>query len=309
MKFPLIIINALAVVASVLSLTGSINDCGNVAELFASARLPLIYLLILGSVIAGAIKAKRTTICLSTLTFLCVAPLAQFFTPRSTAAEPASNKLRVLEMNLWGGRNRSKEAIIDEIKLQNTDLICISEFTQSLLLTLKTALPVYPYVIAEPKYGGVALFSRLPMRDASIKYCADAERSRIVACVSKNEVSIREFCVHPRIPIRTQALRDKELQIIASEIQSSKEPVILIGDLNLTPFSYHFNRLLVDGNLIDSERGFGIQPTWSAFMPLTLMPIDHCLTSANFSTTNRKLGHHIGSDHMPLVVDLSFPDK
>ncbi|MDR3616735.1 MAG: hypothetical protein P4L53_24475 [Candidatus Obscuribacterales bacterium] len=38
----------------------------------------------------------------------------------------------------------------------------------------------------------------------------------------------------------TQELRDKELDIIASEVQHSKEAVILVGNLNITPFSHHF---------------------------------------------------------------------
>jgi endonuclease/exonuclease/phosphatase (EEP) superfamily protein YafD len=309
MKLILIIINTIAVIATCLSLAGSVADCGNIAELFASARLALIIALIGGTLVAALLRAQRSVFFMSALTLLCFVSLAQYFPSRSISTSTDSNKLRILEMNLWGGRNRSKDAIIEEIKLQDADLICISEITDSLLATLKKALSGYPYVIAEPRYGGVALFSRLPIRESSIEHCADAERSRIVALVSKNNMAMRVLCVHPRIPIRTQKLRDKELEIIASEIQQSKEPVILVGDLNLTPFSYHFNRLLKDGNLIDSEKGFGILPTWNAFMPITVMPIDHCLTSSSFATTDRKLGHSIGSDHIPLIVDLNYTGK
>jgi endonuclease/exonuclease/phosphatase (EEP) superfamily protein YafD len=309
MKAVFITINTLALFASVLSFAGSICDCGNVAELFASARLPLIYLLVLSSLMAGALKAKRTVICLGVLTLLSVGSLAQFFIKRTASPETGSNKIRILEMNLWGGRNRSKNAIIEEIKRQDPDVICLSEITGSLLATLKSELPSYSFALAEPTHGGVALFSRIPVRDASVKFCAEAKRSRIVVCVAKKNVVMRVFSVHTQVPIRTQELRDKELQDLASEIQNSKEPVLLVGDLNLTPFSYHFNRLLQDANLIDSEKGFGIQPTWNAFIPITLIPIDHCLSSASFVTTNRQLGHHIGSDHLPLVVDLSYPDK
>ncbi|MDR3616027.1 MAG: endonuclease/exonuclease/phosphatase family protein [Candidatus Obscuribacterales bacterium] len=306
MRILLIFVNALAIIATTLSMAGSVADYGNIAELCASVRLALIIVLIVAALIAGLLRAQRTVISMSALTIICFLSLTQFFPANKTNSAPAGTPIRILEMNLWGGRNHSKDAIIKEIKLQDADLICMSEITDSLLSTLKNALPNYRYVIAEPRYGGVALFSRMPLRESSIEHCSNAQRSRIVALVSKNNVTIKVLCVHPKVPIKTQELRDKELAIIASELQHSKEPVILVGDLNLTPFSYHFKKLLEDANLLDSEKGFGILPTWNAFMPLSLLPIDHCLTSPSFSTTNRKLGNAIGSDHFPLVVDLVY---
>jgi endonuclease/exonuclease/phosphatase (EEP) superfamily protein YafD len=90
--------------------------------------------------------------------------------------------------------------------------------------------------------------------------------------------------------------------------------VIVIGDLNATPWSYAFSRLLRDADLIDSTRGFGVQPTWrTRYGPVGGMPawplqipIDHCLHSAGLATIAREIGPACGSNHFPLLVVLRF---
>jgi len=60
--------------------------------------------------------------------------------------------------------------------------------------------------------------------------------------------------------------------------------------------------------LKDSSLGWGIQPTWPAmFLPLRI-PIDHCLVSPDLKIVRRKIGRDIGSDHLPLLVDLGLSE-
>jgi len=59
---------------------------------------------------------------------------------------------------------------------------------------------------------------------------------------------------------------------------------------------------LKQGNLKDSEVGFGFQPTWFAPTGLPFIPIDHLLTSRNVCVLERKIGPAIGSDHLPVFA-------
>jgi endonuclease/exonuclease/phosphatase family metal-dependent hydrolase len=66
--------------------------------------------------------------------------------------------------------------------------------------------------------------------------------------------------------------------------------------------------------LVDSEQGFGVQPTWRVFLgPLTgpllrpvQIPIDHCLHAPEMMTLARATGPACGSDHYPLLVTLQL---
>jgi endonuclease/exonuclease/phosphatase (EEP) superfamily protein YafD len=62
--------------------------------------------------------------------------------------------------------------------------------------------------------------------------------------------------------------------------------------------------LLEVGKLKDSEQGFGPQPSWSTEMLIPFVPIDHFLVSNDIEVLNRVLGPNLGSDHLPVYVDL-----
>ena len=72
----------------------------------------------------------------------------------------------------------------------------------------------------------------------------------------------------------------------------------------MTPWSPYFRRLLDDGALHDASRGRGPAPTWPVGLGPMRIPIDHCLHSDGVVVTDRRTGPGVGSDHLPLIVDL-----
>jgi endonuclease/exonuclease/phosphatase (EEP) superfamily protein YafD len=105
----------------------------------------------------------------------------------------------------------------------------------------------------------------------------------------------------------TFELRNVQLRGLASLAGQSKGMMILIGDLNVTPWSPDYARLIRDSGLRDARRGHGILPTWPTFFPLMMIPLDHCLISPTLAVSDIRLGPNIGSDHLPLIVDLLLP--
>lgn len=80
---------------------------------------------------------------------------------------------------------------------------------------------------------------------------------------------------------------------------------VVMGDLNATPWSPVFRRLLDRGRLHSSLDGFGIQPTWPVGNPLLLIPIDHALLSHSVAAVDRETGPSFGSDHRSLWVTVA----
>ncbi|MFK7767678.1 MAG: endonuclease/exonuclease/phosphatase family protein [Mariniblastus sp.] len=82
---------------------------------------------------------------------------------------------------------------------------------------------------------------------------------------------------------------------------------IVVGDLNLAPWSPNFEKVLVLGGLRDSARGFLPRPTWYVF-PTWLggLKIDHALVGATINVYRHRVGPNVGSDHRAVVLDFAI---
>jgi endonuclease/exonuclease/phosphatase (EEP) superfamily protein YafD len=80
-----------------------------------------------------------------------------------------------------------------------------------------------------------------------------------------------------------------------------------MGDLNATPWSRPFVHLVESSGLCDTRAGFGVQASFPAASWLLRIPIDHVLASCGIGVQSRRIGRDVGSDHLPVIVDLVVP--
>jgi endonuclease/exonuclease/phosphatase (EEP) superfamily protein YafD len=104
-----------------------------------------------------------------------------------------------------------------------------------------------------------------------------------------------------------------QFEQIATLINSTKDPVLLIGDLNISPWNYSFKLLTQKTGLNNSMDSFGFQPSFPTFVPkledlpiFPVIPIDHVLISSQFQTLNRYTGSKLQSDHLPVITELGL---
>jgi endonuclease/exonuclease/phosphatase (EEP) superfamily protein YafD len=236
---------------------------------------------------------------------------------RLDSGRPNSNKLgssgapgetdqsvKIMSINLWGGKNRQFAQAIAEIKRNDPDVIGFSEITWLWWKKLEPALNQYPYRSMELKQGGIAVFSRLPLKDSQIEYFGEKRRPRVSTKCKMGDTYVNLLVVHPFAPLKEFKQRNLELNELGAELKQMKTPTVLAGDINCSPWSFYFTRLLNDSGLKDSEQGFGAQPSWPAIRNHALIPIDHFLVSKDIRVLNRQIGRNIGSDHLPVIVEL-----
>lgn len=212
--------------------------------------------------------------------------------------------LRVLQINLWGPRNTRHSEMVAFVKDKSPDILGVSELTETWERVLSTALPEYKYRVCEKRFGGIALYSRLPLTNPRIIYYGAIKRPRVEAEIMLDAQPVKLVMAHPVVPKEKYAIRNGELEEIGSTAGSAKMPVVLFGDLNCSPWSFYFEKLLKDGKLQDTSRGFGLQPTWTTKWLHPLIPIDHCLVSSQFKTIERIAGPSVGSDHLPVYAKI-----
>lgn len=112
---------------------------------------------------------------------------------------------------------------------------------------------------------------------------------------------------HPLPPISAEysRLRDEQLERVARFARTVASPLLLLGDLNTSPWSDRFRSFLRESGLHDSALGRGLQATWPAgWWPFSI-PIDHGLYSAGLAVLSRRVGSFVGSDHYPILAEVA----
>jgi endonuclease/exonuclease/phosphatase (EEP) superfamily protein YafD len=114
--------------------------------------------------------------------------------------------------------------------------------------------------------------------------------------------------VHPLPPTGQSKAqeRDSRLDEVGRLLGGKEGARMVLGDLNCTPWSPYFRKLLRAGDLRDSGRWRGWAPTWNPGISWLRLPIDHCLVSEEIGVARRAIGPEIGSDHRGLVVEVFF---
>jgi endonuclease/exonuclease/phosphatase (EEP) superfamily protein YafD len=99
--------------------------------------------------------------------------------------------------------------------------------------------------------------------------------------------------------------RNRQLVEIARFLAAQTGPLVLLGDLNTTPWNFYFQRLLADSGLRSSAEGRGYQASWPGAPFLLRIPLDHVLLSPELRVVRREIGPDVGSDHLPVIVEFT----
>lgn len=216
---------------------------------------------------------------------------------------------RVMLMNLNAG-NKNADQAIDAIREANPDLLLLEEVTSAWIENLAVLNTNYPYRLAMPQEDcfGIMLLSKHPVDHKMVVKLGSADVPTIVANVHFPLGVITVVGTHPLPPISAEysTHRDNQLAEVPYIVTKQKLPVLLMGDLNVSPFSYWFKRIISETGLKNSMKGFGFQPTWPVKNRFLRIPIDHVLHSPEIHIHNRTLGKAMGSDHLPVIVDFSL---
>ncbi len=205
--------------------------------------------------------------------------------------------------------NQAHEKLHRFVSFANPDLIVLLEVNRDWMSSLRPLLEHYPYNTSEPNgTGGIALLSRIPFDEATIEIIGKIGLPSVIARFAIDGQKLTLIGTHPRPPTSwTRAKsRNHQLAELAEFVSARQEPVILLGDLNVTPWSPFFRDLLRSTGLRDSREGFGLHPTWPTSFPPLWIPIDHVLVSSNIVVHNREVGPDLGSDHYPVVLDFAL---
>lgn len=201
--------------------------------------------------------------------------------------------------------------VLDAIAAEKPEILVLEEVTDSWMQAMDGLTNALPYWVASPREDnfGIALFAQNPLLAKNILFLGEAAVPSILVSVKMDDRFVEILATHPLPPAGATytAFRNEQLDRVA-ECVKDRSPLLLLGDLNMTPWSPSFHRFIEQSGLQDSAKGYGIQPSWPAHFLLLGIPIDHCLHSRDIHITRRRTGSRVNSDHLPLIVDFTLRD-
>ena len=303
----MVIGRALAVIALAGTLCGVAAPRIWLADLIVHFRLQYAALALAGALMlaaAGDALWAAAALLIAIFQALACAPL--LMARRGPPPDPQpSTGLRLAAINVWH-RNRQFQRVAEFIGRERPDVVLLAEVTAAWEEALAPLGQIYPHRFATrgARGKGLLLLSRWPMQAAVLPGFSHDEPA-VSATLLVNETKVQLLNVHTSWPLgrRCADARDRQLQRICELARLQAGPLIVLGDLNVSPFSPHFQALLAEGTLRSAAQGFGWQPTWPTMLAPAGIQIDHALVGAGVVVTDFRRGARVGSDHWPIVMD------
>jgi endonuclease/exonuclease/phosphatase (EEP) superfamily protein YafD len=226
-------------------------------------------------------------------------------------SDPSAPGLRVISFNLLSD-NESFGEVVDFIESVDADLVFLHEASRPWEVALGSSGLNYELIRArsDDLIFGTLILARDEVEAVSFGFGISEPRAVSLTYHPDDwPVEIEILSTHPMAPSTKErsALRDAQLRFAAGWAEDRDGHYLVVGDLNATPWSWPFRNLVSVGDLINSQRGFGLQPSFPATSNVALrVPIDHLLHSEMLRVRDRRLGPALGSDHFPLIVDLEL---
>ena len=300
------LITAAGAIASVVTILSFFGPLSWFFDLISHFRVQYFLALTAAALLLLIPRQHKAALCftlLATANLSMILPLYLGHAEGCSGSHPTFRAM-LLNVNTKLGNADRVRAVINKF---DPDIVVLEEVNARWIEDLRLVTSRYAHSKIQPREDnfGIALYSRLPISQANIVYIGGAGVPSVIAEVDVAGERATVISTHPLPPAGSSysRWRNDQLEKIPDFVGNATSPVLLLGDLNVTPWSHHFRRLLKRSGLRDASQGSGVQPTWPTHNRLLRIPIDHCLHSPEIVVVQKEIGPHVGSDHFPVIVD------
>lgn len=233
-------------------------------------------------------------------------------TVKRVAAPASETTIRLVASNVLM-ENERHEHWRQVIRAADPDVILAVEVDEQWARAIEPLTDDYPYVVRQPQdnYYGMMLLSRLPLVEPEVTFIVQDDVPSIHTAVelpSGDRVWVHGVHPRPPEPLRGQdsTPRDAEVVIMGREIDEEGKPSIIMGDFNDVAWSRTSELFLKVSKLLDPRKGRGFFNSFNANSRWFRFPLDHIFHSNEFKMSELRLLEHVGSDHFPVLIELSY---
>lgn len=275
--------------------------------LFQFTAPALILTAVLTAALLVARRKRAALVGLGATLALALAAAPQWFPPSATP-RPGAPIVRLYSANLWA-LNADVEAIDASIDAADADILVLVELGDAPAARVDRMLADYPHRIATPRIdrpSGAArsvIASRWPL--TAIRDRPDGLHA-VGATVRTPIGPLNVMGVHLTRPWPFQEQWGQISQTMALDavVADLTGPVVVAGDFNSVSSARIGRQIRRDLGLFPAP---GFPGTWPAAAPSALgVTIDQVYRSPDLAFVSRRLGRPTGSDHRPVVTELTL---
>ncbi len=236
-------------------------------------------------------------------------PMAPVQTQRAMIPD-RERTLRIMVANILM-TNRAAEKFLRVVDAADPDILIVDEpdaWWERQLRWLDERFSHHTKYPLENTYGMI-FYSRLPVLRSEVRFVVEDDIPSIHSIITlRSGQPLELISLHPRPPLPQvdTAARDAELVLVGREVKKSSYPSVVAGDMNDVGWSQTSELFQKVSGLLDPRRGRGLYPTFHAKYPFLRYPLDHLFHSQEFRLVSMRVLDDVGSDHFPLLVELSY---
>jgi endonuclease/exonuclease/phosphatase (EEP) superfamily protein YafD len=159
--------------------------------------------------------------------------------------------------------------------------------------------------VAQPGAYGMGILSAVPPTALHARRFPADGPATLVARFRIDHLPVTFVLVHVHTPF-AGSVHERELSALAAERRRFDSRLVVCGDFNTVSWSAQFEDFARASELTDVFRGAWRAHSWPSWSPAFGALIDHCLISKGLTVRGRRFGPGIGSDHLPLVLDVGI---
>ncbi len=301
---------------------------------FVLTFLPFSFVPAFAFVLVGiALRARGALLLTLPIALLGSVLYGPLFLAKSSAHQ-SNPSLTIITFNV-SEKNQQLGDVVQWLRLQNADIVVLQEVAHTWFEPLDSTLgDLYPYRHQRPtEHGsrGNLLLSRFPLlADAST---SDPQRpfEALVLDIDGHPVTL--YNVSLATPVANSAqmrlpadyslldlvfryddtLRNRQIEALLGQLEAVTTPYLVAGDFNMSDQMNVYTTLA--NRMGDSfrEAGRGLGATWPAspamgliHLRVPLVRIDYVWHSGAFQAVSAEVGPYLGSDHLPLKVEMEY---
>jgi endonuclease/exonuclease/phosphatase (EEP) superfamily protein YafD len=224
----------------------------------------------------------------------------------SNETNSANDSIKIMSFNILY-TNKDLTSTIELIKSEKPDIVFIYEMKTDQFEGLSTAL--YPDYAAYPSLADNGIFSRLNLNLNYENLILNNYSYRKVS-LTFNESEYYIYGIHPAAPVGQKLRDDRDIymeNLIADINLYNSSNIIVVGDFNMTPWSYAYEDFMKRTNNVftDIAQGNGYDDTWSPLASpfIGIDYIDHIWVNNKIIPISYKNLIVKGSDHKALIFN------
>jgi len=242
---------------------------------------------------------------------------------------PVETRITVLTWNLESGSKAPQDVvdgILDVRQPLRPQVVALQELTPEISAAIDASDEIdrrFPYRILEPRddVRGMGILSSIPLLEGAYGAFPMLLTAGLVMPDGSRLDLVNAHPLPPKIatiagvPVSLDArIRDKDLGDVRAAVDRAEDParILLIGDLNTTPFEPGFSLVATGLHDLHAEVATGTGFTWRPFslepLGLGLLRIDHVLAGEDLRPVAAAEDCSIAGDHCRVTTVIDVPE-